>query len=270
MNKLFQVDAFTEEPFKGNPAGVCILEEEQSETWMLDLAREMNLSETAFIQKRNNLYSLRWFTPKIEVSLCGHATLASAHILYEQSYESPNNEIKFETKSGILIAKRNEDQIELNFPARIIAKSEENRDLNKALDIAPVFTGTYRTEKGTLYLMETASEETIKKITPDFQGIISSKARGVIVTSRSSDIKYDFISRYFAPAVGINEDPVTGSAHCSLTPYWGKKLNKKHLVGFQASERSGIVNCIWNDDRVMIGGKAVTVFDIEMKMKKNT
>jgi PhzF family phenazine biosynthesis protein len=264
MMNLYQVDAFTDVPFRGNPAGVCILEEEKSDQWMIELAREMNLSETAYLYKQNDTYPLRWFTPKKEVALCGHATLASAHILWEEKIEPESGKITFETKNGKLYAYKDGDIIKMDFPARLVKSIDDNAVLNGLFDIMPINSAVYEADDGNVYLLEVVSENVVKQLEPDFQGLIAQGARGVIVTSKSNDPKYDFISRYFAPKVGVNEDPVTGSAHCCLAPYWGKKLGKIEMVGFQASERSGVVMCEWKDDRVVLGGKAVTVFKIEV------
>jgi PhzF family phenazine biosynthesis protein len=262
--RLYQVDAFTDIPFRGNPAGVCILEEEKNDQWMVELAREMNLSETAFLLRQNDTYRLRWFTPKKEVSLCGHATLASAHILWEEKIEPGSAKIAFDTQSGKLFAWRNNQIIKLDFPARMIKKVAGNENLNRLMNIDPTYSGVFKTIDGDVYLLEVESDETVINLKPDFQGLIAMGVRGVIVTSVSTDPKYDFISRYFAPIVGVNEDPVTGSAHCCLAPYWRKKLGKKEMMGFQASERSGVVLCEWEGDRVTLGGKAITVFRIEV------
>ncbi len=264
MARLFQVDAFTDTPFKGNPAGVCLLDEPESDMWMTQIAREMNLSETAFLLERNGGFDLRWFTPRVEVRLCGHATLAAAHVLWEEKRVAENTTIEFDTKSGRLTARKHGSLIALDFPARKLENAEQNAELNRALGIKPVFTGKYRAGHGDVFLLEADSEETVRRLAPDFQALISTGVRSVIVTSRSSDPKFDFVSRYFAPAVGVNEDPVTGSSHCILAPYWSGKLGKRELTGYQASERSGVVRCEWRDDRVVLEGNAVTVFKIEI------
>lgn len=259
--RIFQVDAFTSEAFKGNPAGVCILKEIKSDSWMQGLANEMNLSETAFIFREKDAFNLRWFTPKTEVSLCGHATLATAHILWEENILKQNEEAKFITKSGLLKAKIGTDSwIELDFPARFIEKIENQEILNKAFSIVPSYVGRFSNTNGNLYLIEVQGEEIVKKLNPNFELLKDSDAKAIIITSASNSKDYDFVSRFFAPGVGIKEDPVTGSAHCSLAPYWGKKLGKKELVGFQASVRTGIIGCTWNKERVILKGKAVTVF----------
>lgn len=263
--RIFQVDAFTNEAFKGNPAGVCLLEEEKSDAWMQSLANEMNLSETAFLFRDKNVFTLRWFTPKTEVSLCGHATLASAHILWEEKIIKNDEEAIFLTKSGLLKAKKGADSwIELDFPARFIEQAENQKIINESFDIVPSYVGRFLTPNGNLYLIEVQNEEIIKNLNPNFELLEKSDAKVVIVTSISNSRDYDFVSRFFAPGVGIKEDPVTGSAHCTLAPYWGKKLGKNELIGFQASARTGIVGCIWNGERVVLRGKALTIFRGEL------
>jgi PhzF family phenazine biosynthesis protein len=261
--KIFQVDAFADRAFAGNPAGVCLLPDRRPDGWMLNVAREMNLSETAFLLKQPEGYSLRWFTSATEVSLCGHATLATAHILWEEKLETEDTVIRFNTKSGVLQARKADGLIEMDFPARPVEPAKNNEELNGSLHVSPIFTGKYTTN-GDLYLLEVESENTVKRIAPDYPKLLASAARVVIVTSRSSDPRYDFVSRFFAPAVGINEDPVTGSAHCYLTPYWGTKLGKRKMIGYQASKRSGVIHCTWTDDRVWLGGTAVTVLKAEL------
>lgn len=253
--KIYQVDAFTERPFKGNPAAVCILEEYPIEKWMQDVAGEMNLAETAFLVPANDGFGLRWFTPNSEVDLCGHATLASAHILWEKGYLKQNQEAKFFTKSGLLTAKLEEGWIQLNFPATPEEKIKAPSELIEALDITPIYIGKNIFD----YLIEVESEEIIKNITPDFTKLMKVPMRGVIVTAKSTE--YDFISRFFAPEVGIFEDPVTGSAHCCLGPYWKKKLGKDRFDAYQASERGGELKVQVAGDRVLISGKAVTVME---------
>ena len=263
--KLFQVDAFADKPFAGNPAGVCILSDTRPDGWMLSVAREMNLSETAFVTRQRDAYGLRWFTPKTEVPLCGHATLASAHILWEEKLEAEGTTIRFQTKSGTLQARQAGKRVEMDFPARRVEPVNGNNDINESLQVSPLrtYNGTYATD-GDLFLLEVESEDIVRRIAPDYQRLLSTAALAVIVTSRSSSSEYDFVSRFFAPAAGVNEDPVTGSAHCYLTPYWGTKFGKKEMVGYQASQRSGIVYCKWTDDRVWIGGKAITMFKAEL------
>jgi PhzF family phenazine biosynthesis protein len=262
--KIYQVDAFTDQPFKGNPAGICVLDRDCPDAWMLAVAREMNLSETAFVRQRERGFDLRWFTPKKEVSLCGHATLATAHILWEDQYLKSIEQAGFNTQSGLLTAKKDGAWIELDFPARFVVSAEENPGLNKALGVIPKSTSKSATAMGSMYLIEVESEEIVKAMTPDFGAVTAANVRGVIVTSIAHAQEYDFVSRYFAPAVGINEDPVTGSAHCYLATYWGTKLNKRNLIGFQASARTGIVKCCWQEERVLLRGQAITIFKGEL------
>ncbi len=256
--KIYQVDAFTEKTFSGNPANVCVLNKKLDEKLMQNIAREMNLSDTAFLFKEGEGYNLRWFTPNAEVELCGHATLASAHILWEKGYLKKDLEAKFSTKSGLLTARMNEGWIELNFPALTEEKTESPIDLLEALGTQAIYVGKSEFD----YLVEVESEEIVKKMKPDFMKLLKVPTRGVIVTSRSR--AYDFVSRFFAPKVGVSEDPVTGSVHCCLGPYWQKKLNKNEFVAYQASERGGILRVKVADDRVLISGKAVTVLEGEL------
>ena len=257
---IFQVDAFTDKPFGGNPAGVCMLPEEKPETWMQYIAREMNLPETAFLLKRKGYYDLRWFTPEVEVELCGHATLSSAYILFEFGYLESDNRIRFKTKSGFLTAEKDEDCIILDFPAQPEQPASIPSALQEALNVTVKYSGKNRF----VYLLELYSESAVRNLQPDFELLKKVEAIGIIVTARSDRSEYDFISRFFAPAIGINEDPVTGSAHCCLGPYWYKKLNKETLIGYQASERGGIVQIEIKDDRVRLGGKAVIIFKGEV------
>ena len=262
--KLYQVDAFTDTPFAGNPAGVCILDELKPDAWMTSVAREMNLSETAFLRQNGSGYDLRWFTPTTEVSLCGHASLASAHIIWQERLAAETQSISFSTKSGLLLARKAADAIEMDFPARSVQSRDGNRDLNRSLGITPSFTGSFAGPKGEIFLLQVGTDREVKGIVPDYQLLRSTSARAVIVTSPSSDPAYDFVSRYFAPAVGIDEDPVTGSAHCYLAPFWSARLGKQRLTGYQASQRTGMVTCTFLGDRVLLAGKAVTVFRAEL------
>lgn len=253
--KIYQVDAFTETPFKGNPAAVCIQDSAADEKWMQDIAGEMCLPETAFLFPMNDGYSLRWFTPDFEIDLCGHATLASAHILWEKGYLTQEQEAKFYTKSGLLKAKINEDWIQLNFPATPEEEIEAPAVLIEALGINPIYTGKSIFN----YLIEVESEDIVRNIAPDFTKLMKVPLRGVIVTAKSKE--YDFVSRFFAPEVGIFEDPVTGSAHCCLGPYWKKKLGKDSFNAYQASKRGGMLKVQVAGERVLISGKAVTVME---------
>ncbi len=256
--KIYQVDAFSEKPFSGNPAGVCILSERLDEKLMQNIAREMNLSETAFLIKESEEYNLRWFTPNSEVDLCGHATLASAHILWEKGYLRKDQEAKFSTRSGLLTAKMNSGWIELNFPAVLEEKTEPPAELLEALGVETSYIGKNKFD----YLVEVESEEIVATMKPDFMRLSKVPARGVIVTSKARE--YDFVSRFFAPEVGVWEDPVTGSAHCCLGPYWQKKLHKDEFIAYQVSERGGVLKVKVVCERVLISGKAMTVLEGEL------
>jgi PhzF family phenazine biosynthesis protein len=254
---IYQVDAFAETPFAGNPAGVCILGEPADEAWMQHVAREINVSETAFITRRDDgSFDLRWFTPAVEVELCGHGTLAAAHILWETGRLRLEECARFHTRSGVLAATRSAERIELDFPAAPPIAGKIPDDLVSALGVeAVVYVGRPRFD----FLVEVAEERTVRSLAPSFGRLKKLGVRGVIVTARSTSREFDFVSRFFAPGAGIDEDPVTGSAHCALTPYWAAKLGKEDLVGYQASSRGGIVTCRLVGDRVRIGGRAVTV-----------
>ena len=256
--KIYQVDAFTDKPFSGNPAGVCILDSKPTDEWMQDIASEMNLAETAFLLKEGDGYSLRWFTPTFEIDLCGHATLASAHILMEKGYIIEGQEVNFYTKSGLLTAVLQDGWIRLNFPATPEKEEKAPVELIEALNIDPIYVGKNIFD----YIVEVENEEIVRNLEPDFTKLLKVDMRGVIVTSRSKD--YDFVSRFFAPEIGVFEDPVTGSAHCCLGPYWKSKLGKDELIAYQASSRGGVLRVQVVDDRVLILGKAVTVLEGEI------
>ena len=253
--EIFQVDAFTDKPFAGNPAAVCVLPEPADDRWMQQLANEMNLSETAFLVEQDDGYQLRWFTPAVEVELCGHATLASAHILWEQGFLSTDSPARFYTQSGLLSAVRKDSWIEMDFPAEPEKSADFPQDEFESFGAQALYVGKNRFD----FLLEFESAETIRKMAPNFSLLSDVTGRGFIVTSRSAEGPYDFISRFFAPAAGINEDPVTGSAHCCLAPYWANKLGKNELTGFQASARGGVVKMRIGDARVYLSGQAVTV-----------
>ena len=259
--KLYQVDAFTDERFKGNPAAVCLLDEPTDHAWMQSLALEMNLSETAFLQPDDGRYGLRWFTPSVEVDLCGHATLASAHVLWETGAADDDATLEFDTRSGVLSASRDGDWIELDFPATPEEEATCNIDLERALGATPTYVGKSAFD----FLAELPSEQAVRDVTPDFSMLERASARGVIVTAKSSEDDFDFVSRFFAPQSGVAEDPVTGSSHCCLAPYWARRLGKNELVGYQASQRGGTVRVKVDDARVALGGQAVTVFDAELR-----
>jgi PhzF family phenazine biosynthesis protein len=257
---IFQVDAFANKPFSGNPAGVCVVPESQDAGWMQDVAREMNLSETAFLHKQADGYDLRWFTPAVEVELCGHATLASAHMLWEEKYLKSGEQARFHTLSGLLTAERKGVWIEMNFPSNPEEPAIAPPGLIEALGVPVKYVGRSHYD----YLVEVDSEEIVRNVKPNFNLLATVPVRGVIVTSLASSKNYDFVSRFFAPQVGINEDPVTGSAHCSLSPFWSKRLGRDELVGYQASTRGGVVRVRLSGDRVHLGGQAITVLRGEL------
>ncbi|WP_239614591.1 PhzF family phenazine biosynthesis protein [Cohnella mopanensis] len=250
---LFIVDAFTDEPFRGNPAAVCLLDSAKSDVWMQNVAAEMNLSETAFLIRRDNDYSLRWFTPSAEVDLCGHATLASAHVLWEEGL-SLDSELSFMTKSGLLTATKGEDGINLLFPLEIEQECEVPEKLVEALGIPCTYVGRNRFD----YLVEVDNEELVRRLKPNYHLLQSIETRGILVTSKSDRPGIDFVSRCFFPAIGVNEDPVTGSAHCCLGPYWQAKLNKSEMVAQQLSTRQGTLKLKIVEDRIIMTGQAVT------------
>jgi len=252
---LFVVDAFTEHAFAGNPAAVCLLPAWRDDRWLQNVAREMNLSETAFLVRTDDGFELRWFTPAVEVDLCGHATLAAAHVLWEQELVPARREIRLATRSGILTTVQRDDGIEMDFPRTAEQPAEPPPNLIAALDVTPKYVGKNRFD----YLIEVGSEETVRGLRPDFALLASLPVRGVIVTSRSADARFDFVSRFFAPAAGIDEDPVTGSAHCCLGDFWSKRLGKTEFVAYQASARGGVVRLRVGDERVCLQGQAVTV-----------
>ena len=254
--RIIQVDAFTRQPFRGNPAGVCLLEDEASAEWMQAIAAEMNLSETAFLCPHSDGFDIRYFTPLIEVPLCGHATLASAHVLWEEGAAPANGPIPLQAPAGPLTARREGDWICLDFPAYPVSPAASPEGLASVLGAEPRAAHRLPTHG---YLLEFDSEDTIRELQPDFSGMLRQKLGWVVVTARCEGSEYDFVSRFFAPQVGINEDPVTGVAHCSLGPYWADRLGKKELVGHQVSRRGGVVRVRVRGQRVDILGQAVTV-----------
>ena len=225
---LFQVDAFTNRPFTGNPAAVCLLDDPCDPAWMQDVAREMNLPETAFLQKQADGYSLRWFTPLVEIDFCGHATLASAHMLWEQGHLLTGEQARFHTKSGLLTAERRGEWIELDFPAKPAESVEGISGLEEALGVPLLYIGMSEFD----CLVEVESERVVRELQPDIAQLATLPTRGIIVTSQASTPGYDFVSRFFAPRVGIPEDPVTGSAHCVLAPFWNSRLPGEELIGY--------------------------------------
>ena len=259
---LFQVDAFTKEKFKGNPAGVCITETALTDSQMQNIAMEMNLSETAFLVPEADGYRLRWFTPEAEVKLCGHATLASAHVLFEKNYLNKNQTANFYTLSGLLTAKMNDGLIELDFPAKLEEPVADFPEIEFIIKRKPVYIGKNEFD----FLVEVENEEMVRQLEIDMQKLKSLPVRGLIVTARSDKAGIDFVSRFFAPAVGVYEDPVTGSAHCCLAPYWMKKIGKSEFNAYQASKRGGFLKLRVEGNRVKILGEAVTVFQTELSL----
>jgi PhzF family phenazine biosynthesis protein len=257
---IYQVDAFTNRAFAGNPAAVCLLTAPAPEAWMRDVAREMNLSETAFLAPKEDGFNLRWFTPAVEVELCGHATLASAHILWETGTIGRDEQARFHTLSGLLTAERKGEWIDLDFPAKPEEPVTPWSELASGLGLAPRYVGKSHFD----YLVEADSEQTVRRLAPDFTLLKRAQARGVIVTARAEGGEFDFVSRFFAPAVGVDEDPVTGSAHCVLGPFWAKRLGKSEFLAYQASARGGVVKVRLVGNRVKLGGQAVTVMRGEL------
>jgi predicted PhzF superfamily epimerase YddE/YHI9 len=253
--QIYQVDAFTDRPFAGNPAAVCPLDAPRSEAWMQNVAAEMNLAETAFLLPQEDGWNLRWFTPLLEVDLCGHATLAAAHILWETERLAPDAQARFRTRSGLLTARRRGEWIELDFPAERETPTEASLTLFAALGARPRYVGKNRFD----LIAELEDEAAVRALKPDFVQLALLPVRGVIITARADSPDYDFVSRFFAPQCGIPEDPVTGSAHCCLGPFWSARLNKTEMTAFQASARGGHVQVSVRNERVLLGGKAVTV-----------
>jgi PhzF family phenazine biosynthesis protein len=258
--RIVQVDAFTDTPFAGNPAAVCVLPRPREAQWVQHVAREMNLSETAFLCRRSDGFDLRWFTPAVEVDLCGHATLASAHVLWEDGHLSVDIPACFHTRSGLLTATRQDAWISLDFPALPPESVRAPAALLQALHVTPLYVGQNRSS----YLVEVATEEIVRTLQPDFTLLQTLPGRGVIVTSQATSAGFDFVSRYFAPGAGIPEDPVTGSSHCCLGPYWSQRLNKDVFTAYQASARGGVLRVQVRDARIALSGQAVTVFRGEL------
>ncbi|PAW65512.1 MAG: hypothetical protein B9S38_15105 [Verrucomicrobiia bacterium Tous-C4TDCM] len=257
---LHVIDAFTDQPFGGNPAAVCLLDHPADEIWMKRVAREMNLSETAFLHPIEGGFSLRWLTPSVEVKLCGHATLASAFVLWETGVLKPEEEARFHTLSGWLCCWRDGDGIAMDFPAKQCEPAPVPEGLAEALGCEVPACGL----NGMDYLVEVADETILRGLKPNFTALAVLPVRGVIVTCRGDGKPYDFLSRFFAPAAGVNEDPVTGSAHCALGPYWQAKLGQSDFTAYQASERGGIVKLGVQDDRVILRGQAVRMSRVEL------
>jgi PhzF family phenazine biosynthesis protein len=263
-HRLYQVDAFTDKPFEGNPAAVCIIDGPADPRWMQSIAAETNLSETAFVFKREESegggYGLRWFTPTLEVKLCGHATLASGHVLFEEGIVKADELIRFYTKSGVLTVGKKDSWIEMDFPADTVREAETPASLAPALGMEPRYVARTKFD----YLVEVPGEDEVRGLKPDFGLLKEISTRGVIVTGLSTMNEFDFVSRFFAPAAGVNEDPVTGSAHCALAVFWAGRLGKTELTAFQASSRGGIVRMSLQGERVLLKGQAVMIMKGEI------
>jgi PhzF family phenazine biosynthesis protein len=258
--RILQVDAFTDRPFSGNPAAVCILERAAPDEWMAAVAMEMNLSETAFLLRRADGWSLRWFTPAVEVDLCGHATLASAHAIWDDGLD-PGTTLRFHTRSGLLTAERVAGSIVLDFPAEPATPAVAPPQLLDALGVqAAIAVARNRFD----WLVELPSAAAVRALRPDMRRLATLETRGVVVTARADDGTHDFVSRWFGPRVGVDEDPVTGSAHCCLGPWWAAHLQRDELRGYQASARGGSVGVQLRGDRVLLTGRAVTVLRGEL------
>ncbi len=255
---VYQVDAFADQPFTGNPAAVVFLMGPQPDAWLQAFAGEMNLSETAYFMRKGDAYQLRWFTPACEVDLCGHATLATAHVIWETGHMMPDEEIRFLTKSGTLKARKDGDWISLDFPAEPPVANKASKELQKAIGAKIVWSGENRMD----HFIELESEAAVRALKPDFALLKALGKRGVLVTAAaaSEESPYHFVSRFFAPTSGVDEDPVTGSAHCALAPYWAEKLDRVALVGYQASARGGMVRVRLRAGRVELRGQAITIF----------
>jgi PhzF family phenazine biosynthesis protein len=255
--RILQIDAFAERPFAGNPAAVCLLDDAREAAWMQAVAAEMNLSETAFVVPHEDGFALRWFTPKTEVDLCGHATLAAAHALWTTGVADGGHTIRFHTRSGLLTCSRHGDRVTMDFPATPISEVDVPQQLASALGARPSAAGQSKFDM----LVVLDSESTLRALEPDMAVLRGMPMRGLIVTSAADDPGFDFVSRYFAPGVGVDEDPVTGSAHCCLGPFWSGRLGRDDMLAFQASSRGGVVAVKVVGDRVILGGQAVTVLD---------
>ncbi len=265
--RFFHVDAFSDEPFRGNPAGVCLLEAPREAAWMQALAAELRLSETAFLLPGEGAYGLRWFTPEVEVELCGHATLASAKVLFAEGLLAPGEDARFDTLSGRLLARQRGEAIELELPARREREAVAPAGLLEALGARPRYVGRTRDD----YLLLLASEAEVRALCPDPRALRAVAARGVIVTAAASGAEHDFVSRFFAPAVGVDEDPVTGSAHACLAPFWAARLGRRELRAYQASARGGALSLRLEgergeSERVVLGGGAVIVHAGELRV----
>lgn len=255
MIEIIVVDTFTDQPFAGNPAGVCLLADEADPVWMQLVARELNLPAVAFLSPVGEAWSIRWFTPAVELDICGHATLASASVLLAQADRPAGKKLLFHSRSGLLSAEQHESWIRLDFPATPAAEKGTPSMLRQALGVSCECVCQNQID----YLVEVESEDVVRQLRPQLNQIKLLPVRGVIVTARSADPTFDFVSRFFAPAIGLNEDQVSGSAHCTLGPFWADKLGKNELVGYQASSRGGVVRVTVFGERVSLEGESVPV-----------
>lgn len=259
--RFYHVDAFTAEPFAGNPAVVCPLDGPADADWMQRVAAEMNVSETAFFFPDGDGYALRWFTPTVEVDLCGHATLASAHVLREQGLAGIGATVRFETTSGTLSVEIDREWLHMDFPAELAEPVDTPPELVDGLGVTPLWVGRNRLD----FVAELESADVVSKLAPDLRTLAQLPGRGVIVTARAQSGEIDYVCRVFGPKAGIPEDPATGSAQCALGPYWASKLGKSDLRAYQSSKRGGHLRVRPNGDRVVISGQAVTTSAGELR-----
>ena len=253
--RYFVVDAFTDRPFSGNPAAVVRLPAWPDDAWLQNVAMEMNLSETAFLVPNDHGFDLRWFTPTVEVDLCGHATLASAFTIFHTGQLEDNTDLKFSTRSGTLLATCHDNRIQLDFPLKPQLPSDTPAHLLEGLSVVPKYIGKGEYD----YVVELETEDELRSLAPDFTQLAQIDCRGIIVTSKSKAAEFDFVSRFFGPSVGVDEDPVTGSAHCCLAHYWQQRTGRDQFTAFQASKRGGTVHIQIQQDRVLLSGNAVIV-----------
>ena len=256
---MITVDAFTDKAFGGNPAAVCFPAVDVDAAWMQRVAAEMNVAETAFLWPVGDSWKLRWFTPMVEVDLCGHATLAAAHVLWESGRLAAAQPAHFQTRSGLLTATHGDGWIVLDFPSDQLLPTAPPEGLIEALGLQPLSVLRGRFD----VVVEVADEETVRTLAPDFALLATIDTRGIAVTSRAA-APYDFVSRFFAPRCGIPEDPVTGSIHCALAPFWAARLRRSSLLAFQASRRGGVLRCETAGARVRLAGQAVTTMRGEL------
>jgi PhzF family phenazine biosynthesis protein len=261
--RITQVDAFTSEPFRGNPAAICVLESEADPVWMQRVALEMNLSETAYLVPRADGFGLRWFTPAVEVDLCGHATVASAHVLWQDGIVARTDECRFHTRSGLLTARLNGDWIEVSFPLETVMPRSGHGETEAALGVKSIAAAA--SPRLQYLVLELADEQAVLSCAPDFTVLSRVPYKGIIVTSLADPAKpYAFVSRFFGPRLGVNEDPATGSAHCVLGPYWQSRLGRNEFIAYQASFRGAEIRVRVGADRTILGGRAVTVMRGEL------